>query len=90
MNRQTLIQLTAAVLLAGASLASQAAEPVGARIATGVGLWIAAQGNEALREIREELRENLQNTLGPLLPAAPQQTVAGTVSGDDAGLASAD
>ncbi|HEY0975625.1 MAG TPA: hypothetical protein VGE57_14125 [Solimonas sp.] len=56
----------AALLLA--SLPASASDGVGARIATGVGRVIAQQGNHALVLIREELKDNLLQTLKPLLP----------------------
>lgn len=63
--------LIAAVLFA----ASGAAFADDSRAPTGVGAWIAAQGNAALREIAEELKENLAESVRPLLPPsnAPKQ-----------------
>lgn len=69
MTRPTATQMMATALLAGASFASQAADIGGVRIATGVGYWIAAQGNAALREIRHDLQKDLADRLQPLLPA---------------------
>jgi hypothetical protein len=80
MNPQTLNTarrfrpLAAAVLLC-ASFGSQAADGAAVRAASGVGQWIAAQGNAALREIGQELRDGLREQLRPLLPQ-PAETAA--------------
>jgi len=71
MTRKTLLQLIAAATLIGASTAASAAEPVGTRVVTGLGHWIAAQGNAALREIRDDLRKDLTDRLAPLVPSQP-------------------
>lgn len=42
---------------------------------TGVGLLIAAQGNQALEQIREEVRAAVRQ-LKPVLPARPARPVA--------------
>ena len=42
---------------------------LGQRVSTGVGQIIAAQGNAALEQIREDLRERIEQTLQPLTPA---------------------
>jgi len=71
MIRTNLLKLTVAAMLLGASLASHAAEPV--RV-SGVGPWIAAQGNAALREIGDEMKQNINETLRPLMPTdAPKR-----------------
>lgn len=67
MNK-TLIALTV-LAAAGAATPAAAADSVGARAASAVGHWIAMQGNEALREIREEIDERLADSLKPMLPA---------------------
>ncbi len=76
MNRKlhhlTFSILSGALLLAS-SLPAAAADSSGARIATGVGRVIAAQGNVALVRIREELKDNLLETLKPLLPNEQNQ-----------------
>ena len=65
-------------ILAGAMLAGSLAKPVFAgdaiRAATGetVGHAIAEQGNEALRQIREEMRRSLDDALRPQ-PTPPRQ-----------------
>lgn len=64
-----LSSLLLASTLAGASNPAAAAESLGDRAAVAVGHWIAAQGNQALRDIREEFRERLLETLKPVLPA---------------------
>lgn len=66
--RHLTLSLFAGSMLLGASLPAAAADSVGARVATGVGRIIAAQGNAALAHIREELKDNLLDTLKPLLP----------------------
>lgn len=76
MSRSFAPQMIAAALLLGASFASQAADLSGARIATGVGQWIAAQGNAALEDIREDLQKDLADRLKPVLPA-PGEIKAG-------------
>ena len=62
--------LVLATLLASAvfsqSVAAQA--PLTTRVVTGVGGWIAMQGNEALREIRKQLEREVVDHLQPLLP----------------------
>jgi len=59
--------LLAAALLC-TSFGSQAADGLAMRAASGVGQWIAAQGNSALRELGQELREELREQIQPLLP----------------------
>lgn len=59
--------LIAAALLC-ASFGSQAADGVATRAASGIGPWIAAQGNAALRELGDELRRSLRQQMQPLLP----------------------
>jgi hypothetical protein len=59
-----------AAVLFGASLPSQAnvGHGVYGRPATGIRLWIAAQTQTALRDIREELKRNLGEALRAPLP----------------------
>lgn len=64
---KTFRPLVAAALLC-ASFGSQAADGLRLRAASGVGAWIAAQGNAALRELGQDLREELRNQMKPLLP----------------------
>ncbi|MDB5968439.1 MAG: hypothetical protein JWQ90_889 [Hydrocarboniphaga sp.] len=73
MNQQTQntarrIRPLAVAALLCASFGSQAADSVTARAASGVGLWIAAQGNAALHELGQELRDELRQQIKPLLP----------------------
>lgn len=73
MARFTLINssLLALALLASGPVAAE--ESPGARAAivaaNSVGRWIASQGNQALIQIRAELRRDLAESLKPLLPS---------------------
>lgn len=58
-----------ALALLGATGPAAAAESTGTRAVAAVGHWIAAQGNAALRDIREDMRKRLSETLKPQLPA---------------------
>ena len=58
-----------ALALLGATGPAAAAESAGTRAATAVGHWVAAQGNAALRDIRDDLRKRLADALKPQLPA---------------------
>ncbi|WP_428310333.1 hypothetical protein [Hydrocarboniphaga sp.] len=64
---KTFRPLVAAALLC-ASFGSQAADSMSTRAASGVGSWIAAQGNAALRELGQDLRKQLRDSIKPLLP----------------------
>jgi hypothetical protein len=66
--------LIAAALLF-ASAGSQAADGLTMRGASGVGTWIAAQGNAALREIDGDLRQQLHERIKPLLPQREPRVV---------------
>lgn len=55
------------------------------QVASAVGHWIAEQGNAALREIREELRRELEQQIQPLLPTPAQPADDGAQQGDPAG-----
>lgn len=57
-----------AIALIGASTGAQAADGISGRVASGLGRWIAAQGNAALDELREDLKRDLSQRLQPLLP----------------------
>lgn len=72
MRSTNLIQVVAAGALLAFSVASPASEPAGARMVTGVGEWIAAQGNRALEELREDVRRELQERFAPASPAPEQ------------------
>lgn len=69
MNRP-LIRPLFALLLAAACVPAHA-EGLSFRNVTGVGPWIAEQGNQALRDLARELKESLADQLRPVLPEAP-------------------
>lgn len=74
MNTKTFSRTAVAAALLVSSFASQAAPSMGDRVVTGVGQWIAAQGNQALREIHDDLRQQIGDSLQPMLPEiSPQQ-----------------
>ena len=79
MSRLAKSALIAVTLLASAGPAA-ASESPGMRAANVVGHWIAMQGNQALRDIKQELRDRLAESLKPILPAptaaAPAPTPA--------------
>lgn len=61
--------LAIGIALLGGSWSALASDSVGSRnIAAGVGQWIAAQGNAALRELGHDLREHIDDQIRPLLP----------------------
>lgn len=63
---QTMIKPLFLLALCGVAMSpAQAAQSTGVRVATGVGQWIAAQGNAALREIEDELKRDLADRLHP-------------------------
>jgi hypothetical protein len=70
MNHQGRKFLWATVLGAGALAMSpaQAAGHAGERAVIGIGYWIAAQGNQALRDIREQMKQELVDHVKPLVP----------------------
>ncbi|WP_428312274.1 hypothetical protein [Hydrocarboniphaga sp.] len=67
-NRRPLAQAALAIVLIAGSAAAQAADGIGSRVGAGLGRWIAAQGNAALSELREDLKRDLSERLQPLLP----------------------
>lgn len=69
LKRNTLKAALAATALLGISATAQADDSLTHRVATGVGQVIAAQGNAALIQIREELQQRLIETVSPLLPS---------------------
>lgn len=75
-HRRTTARLLAAALLAGSVSAHAGDAGLSARVMTGLGQAIAAQGNIAFHEMREELARNLAQTLKPLLPAQPAERKA--------------
>ena len=80
-NRRRIAHIASSLALACglsfASTSSQAAETgtmaLASTAVTGVGQWIAAQGNTALREMGDELRRELRHQLQPLLPPVEQK-----------------
>lgn len=66
MNRKTL----AAAVILFATLPAQAASgaSTGLNLASALGQWVAEQGNEALREMRDEFAQDLEQRLKPMLP----------------------
>ena len=78
LTRKSLSTFALAAALMGVHAGAQAKDGITQRIATGVGRVIAAQGNAALLQIRDELRERLEQDIEPLLPedvAAPAAVV---------------
>jgi hypothetical protein len=71
--------LLAATTLGASSVAQAQDQNVSSRVVVGLGAWIAAQGNAALAEVREDLKQDLRDAMKPLLPEsepapeAPQQ-----------------
>lgn len=64
-KHRTLAQTVAAIALIAGSAGAQAAAD-GSR--SGVGRWIAAQGNAALQQLHQDLRKDLSQRLQPILP----------------------
>lgn len=58
----------AALSFAAAAAPAAAAESLPARAATALGYVIAVQGDAALAQIREELKETVVQTVAPYLP----------------------
>lgn len=59
-----------AATLFGATATTRAADGhIAATMVTTVGQWIAAQGNAALRDIRQDMKRELLDRFEPLLPA---------------------
>ena len=77
MSRLIKSSLLALTLIATAGPAA-ASESPGTRAASAVGHWIAMQGNQALREIRQDLRQRLAENLKPLLPTPAPATAQST------------
>lgn len=86
MAHLTLIKSSVLALALLAAGPAAAEESYGARVAAAaansVGHWIANQGNQALRDIREDLRDNLAQTLKPLLPAPAEVTPPAATTAD--------
>lgn len=84
MNFKSLFKATliaTALTLAGPAAASDSPSE---RAASAVGHWIAMQGNQALRDIREDLKDRLSDSLKPLLPTAESLKPAATPATDTA------
>lgn len=62
--------LIAAVLVCS-SFSTRAADSGAASAGAGFGRWIAAQGNAALCDIADDLRDELKHSLQPYLPTPP-------------------
>lgn len=78
-SNKTLPALLMTAILSASATPAAASDGAGTRAATAVGHWIAMQGNEALRDIREQFRERLLESLKPLVPApAPAAAPAAT------------
>lgn len=71
-------RLALAALLLVASLPGHAGETGTGAPADGVGRWIAAQGNTALRQLGDELERDLHRQLKPLLPEITPAPLAET------------
>lgn len=86
MAHLTLIKSSALALALLAAGPAAAEESYGARVAaaaaSSVGNWIANQGNQALREIREDLRDNLADKIKPFLPAPAEVTPPAATTAD--------
>ena len=67
------LHVLAATGLLGLSSVASADEGLAQRVATGVGRVIAAQGNAALEQIREELGQTIEKTIQPWLPTQDVQ-----------------
>ena len=76
---KTQIGAVLALCLAGASLPAAAQDNLPARAINALGLAIKSQGDAALVQIREELKDTLLDRIQPLLPkpeAAPDHKSA--------------
>jgi hypothetical protein len=86
MAHLTLIKSSVLALALIAAGPAAAEESYGARVAaaaaSSVGTWIANQGNQALREIREDLRDNLADKIKPFLPAPAEVTPPAATTAD--------
>lgn len=78
MAHPTLIKSSLLVLALLGSGPAAAQDSPGARVVAAavnsVGLWIANQGDQAVRDIRKDLRDTLAEKLKPLLPAPAELT----------------
>lgn len=84
LTQKTLRTLVLGTALIGASVTAQADDNfLTQRVATGVGRIIAAQGNAALNQIREELREVLNRSVEPLPPESADTAAPASVTTTD-------
>lgn len=87
-TRTTIKALALAALLAAATSPAQAADGIATRVAATLSGAIAAQGNAAFQQIREDLKQELVNQFESLLPAS--QDAGAEVSGEAEGKSSSD
>lgn len=73
-HRKLVVKVLSAAALLAASHGALAADDLATRMSASVGQWIASQGNQALRDLREETRRELTERLRPMLApeAAPR------------------
>lgn len=76
LTRKTLSTAAILTALLGFQGAAHAQDSLTQRVVTGVGHVIAAQGNAALVQIRNELGETIEQALKPLLPAPDANVTA--------------
>jgi len=69
-NPRPLAQTFLALALIAGGASAQAAETVRSGVSTGMGRWIAAQGNVALQQMHRDLKRDLAERLQPMLPDA--------------------
>lgn len=86
-HRQLIAAALSATLMGTTASVKATASSLTDRMVTGVGRIIAAQGNNALHEIRDELMKNFSKTLKPVLPELHQiQTESASGTGAEAAL----
>lgn len=59
---------TAIALAVFATAPAQAQDNLTGRVVVGVGAWIAAQGNQALVDLKKDVQDQIADHLRPLLP----------------------
>lgn len=82
MSKALFSSLMAAALMSGTASAQVTEANLSSRVATSIGSVIAAQGNIAFQEVRDELKRNLLKTLKPFLPK-PAPVRSGSISGGE-------
>jgi hypothetical protein len=85
-HRRHITAATLALALLGTAAPALAADSLTTRVALGLGNAIAAQGNAAFQQIRNDLREELSERFHSLLPHNPAEqarTEPETESADD-------